>query len=413
MADRHHEWRIGEPPPPIRPHSLAKHRVLEKYLVRYIDVLTANLRIPEFKLTLIDGFAGGGLYRDEKTSDTHFGSPLRMLRAMHASAASAQARRTKEFRLDAEFFFIEKSQDALAYLSQTIQASDYRSLYPDKIHLLHGQFLDHIQALIRHIRDRRRGNRAIFLLDQFGYSDVPFSAIRLILSSLSNAEIILTFATDFLIDYLSNQDSMQKSLLKLGLSLSKEEIETAKQQNNWKAAIQRLLHRQIPANSGAKHFTPFFIRSKQAHRDYWLIHLSNHARARDVMVDLHWQENKSFAHYGGAGLNMLGYDQDFDSQLTCHEFLFDDAALELTTEKLLVQLPEKLFQFKDGIMFNEFFSNVTNECPATMDIMNAIISRLVREGDLVILGRDGKLQNQIRTRHDIVKPTSERYIRLF
>ncbi len=35
-------------------------------------------------------------------------------------------------------------------------------------------------------------------------------------------------------------------------------------------------------------YAPFIIRSKEAHRDYWLIHLSQHSRARDMMVGLHW-----------------------------------------------------------------------------------------------------------------------------
>ena len=39
-------------------------------------------------------------------------------------------------------------------------------------------------------------------LDQCGYDKVPFACIREIMRSIPNAEIILTFAADFLIDYL-------------------------------------------------------------------------------------------------------------------------------------------------------------------------------------------------------------------
>jgi three-Cys-motif partner protein len=85
VADSHHEWQLGADPPIIRAHSLAKHRVLEKYLLRYVDVLTGNLRIQEFRFTLVDGFAGGGLYRDWQTNESHFGSPLLMLDAMRDS----------------------------------------------------------------------------------------------------------------------------------------------------------------------------------------------------------------------------------------------------------------------------------------------------------------------------------------
>jgi three-Cys-motif partner protein len=63
MPRENHKWVPGEEPPKIRPHSLAKHRVIDAYLRRYVDVLTQNRRIPEFRLTLVDGFSGGGVYR--------------------------------------------------------------------------------------------------------------------------------------------------------------------------------------------------------------------------------------------------------------------------------------------------------------------------------------------------------------
>src|SRR5205807_10591228 len=111
-------------------------------------------------------------------------------------------------------------------------------------------------------------------------------------------------------------------------------------------------HEQVYSNSGAKYYTPFFIRSKDAHRDYWLIHLSNHSRARDVMVSLHWLENTSFAHFGRPGLLMLGYDQDEDIKITGQpvfpEFRFDEFALASTHDSLMDELPERLFRFSDG-----------------------------------------------------------------
>src|SRR5437016_5461354 len=92
VSDEHHKWRIGELPPEIRPHSLAKHRVIQNYLLRYVGVLTSNLKIPELRLTLVDGFAGGGVYRDWQTNEGRDGSPLLMLNAMREAAEAAQSR---------------------------------------------------------------------------------------------------------------------------------------------------------------------------------------------------------------------------------------------------------------------------------------------------------------------------------
>jgi three-Cys-motif partner protein len=410
MSDEHHKWLVGSALPEIRPHSAAKHRVIAQYLSRYVDVLTANPLIPELCLTLVDGFSGGGLYWDPDTQAERYGSPLLMLQAMREAAITAQLKRSKEFKLDVEYFFVESSNDTFAFLKASLEQSDFRALLAaDKIHLVNEPFLGQIDRIISHVKRRGRGNRAIFVLDQCGYGEVPFPAIRSILSQIGKAEIILTFATDWLIDYLAGQDSMQKTLERVGLELGKDQILSAKQQTDWRRAIQCLLHSEIYTKSGATYYTPFFIRSKEAHRDYWLIHLSNHARARDVMVGLHWSENTSFAHFGRPGLSMLGYDQDNDVKITGQPYLFDDSARKLTHESLMDQLPERLFEFKDGIMFADFFSRLTNETPATMEIMGMVVAMMQREGMIDIRDKTGLVKRQagIQRPTDVIKPSPQ------
>jgi hypothetical protein len=202
---------------------------------------------------------------------------------------------------------------------------------------------------------------------------------------------------------------MQRSLETLGLALSKDQIRTAKQETDWRQTIQLALHQEIFKKSGAKHYTPFFIRSKEAHRDYWLIHLSNHSRARDVMVALHWLENTSFAHYGRPGLSMLGYDQDRDIKITGQPYLFDESARALTHESLMDQLPARLFTFKDGIAFADFFSGLTNETPATSEIIKEAIAKMLSEGIISVRDKTGlkKRHAGILHRTDLIKPSSQ------
>jgi hypothetical protein len=173
MTENHHKWRIGELPPIIQPHSLAKHRVVERYLSIYVDVLTSDLKIPAFRCTLVDGFAGGGIYRDWQTNEQRLGSPLLMLTAMRNAAAVAQAKRSKPFGMDVEFFFIEEHGDHFPFLAQTIQQSEFAPMVPDKIKLIQGTFLENVTSIAAHIRKRGKKRRAIFLLDQFGYSAIP------------------------------------------------------------------------------------------------------------------------------------------------------------------------------------------------------------------------------------------------
>jgi three-Cys-motif partner protein len=179
VSDEHHAWVVGGPLPLIRPHSVAKHRVIAKYLSRYIDTLTSNPRMPAFKLTLIDGFAGGGLYLNEQTKQEHFGSPLLMLKTMQKSAALLQERRSKAFNLDVDYLFVESSPDHFPFLKQYLEKSDFKDLLgAGKINLFNDFFVNQIEPIIEHLQNRRRGNRAIFVLDQFGYTDVPFPRFR-------------------------------------------------------------------------------------------------------------------------------------------------------------------------------------------------------------------------------------------
>jgi len=411
VADEHHSWAIGGQLPVIRPHSVANHRIIAKYLSRYINTLTCNQRMDVFKVTLVDGFAGGGLYCNEDTSQEHFGSPLLMLKTMQEAEALLQKNRKKEFKLDVEYHFVESSQSHLEFLKQTLEGSEFKPLLDNrKINLFNDEFVNQAEPIIKHVQKRhKKSNRAIFVLDQFGYTAVPFPIIRKIMASLNQAEVILTFATDSLIAYINDSQEMQRTLAKTGLCLSKKEIQSAKMSSNWRLAIQLLLHREIFQNSGANHYTPFFIRSKEANRDYWLIHLSNHCRARDVMVGLHWEENTSFAHYGGCGLDMFGYDPDDDIEITCQPFLFDHEAEKLTIGALYEDVPKQIHAFgSNGVSFDQFFRNVTNRTPATSFLLKKAIKELQKDGRIDIRDQTGLgKRSSIREGSDILRKPAQ------
>jgi three-Cys-motif partner protein len=388
-------WKVGQTPPVLDRHSVAKHNVLREYLKLYVSVLTANPRRDHLRLTLIDGFCGGGMYRGP-LDEVRPGSPLIMLEAMAAAETLAKASRRKEFSLAADFFFIDEDESACEHLRHILAQSVHRN---QAIKVLHGGFESYVQTLIDHIKSRGRAHRCIFVLDQYGYKDTPLPLLRSIFRQLPHAEVLLTFATDSLIDYLGNNPESQQRLDQLGFGLSVADIEAAKcaEPHHWRRMIQVDLHHGIHVGSGAKHYTPFFIRCPQAHRSYWLIHLSNHHRARDVMTSLHWSQSNDFVHYGGAGLQMLGYDWRQDAAETgqpmIDEFRFDDDAEQRTRSALLVDVPKRLaFVGRDGITFDDFFAGTTNETPATSSILRHVMGQLSQEGEIDVFGRDGKLR---------------------
>lgn len=131
-------WKIGEPPPILDVHSLAKHEILRAYVNRYINVLAADIRIERLRLTLVDGFSGGGLYRHELTHNEISGSPLIFLESSREAEAEVSMRRQqvhgKPFVLDAHYLFVESEQQYCDYLQHLLIERGYRNLLGDSIH---------------------------------------------------------------------------------------------------------------------------------------------------------------------------------------------------------------------------------------------------------------------------------------
>src|SRR5690606_7331654 len=139
---------------------------------KYVSVLTQRLAQERLKLTLVDGFSGGGLYLHPKTNEPIPGSPLIMLSAMSKARSEAQAARTKSFLLDVEYFFVEKSKPTIEFLKAELQNAEVARDQAERISVIQGEFSSNLGAMIRRIEERGTSRRVIFVLDQYGYSDV-------------------------------------------------------------------------------------------------------------------------------------------------------------------------------------------------------------------------------------------------
>jgi three-Cys-motif partner protein len=395
MATKHYEWIPGEPPPVLGRHSIAKHRVLQEYLEKYVSILAARPVQEQLKLTLVDGFSGGGVYRHPDSNDLVPGSPLIMLRAMSAAEALANEVRRKQFVLDVEYFFVEKLVPTIEYLQAELRESKEACAQGNRIQVLSGCFSEHLNAILQRVEQRGRSRRVIFVLDQYGFSDVRMVDLRTIFNRLPNAEVILTIAIDWLIDHWTENACYDQILRNLGLDLDAAYAASMKQEypSDWRPVIQHSLHHQIFLNSGATYYTPFFIHSVDSHRAYWLLHFSGHSKARDAMMQLHWELENHFQHFGQRGFSMLGYDprHDFESvgQMTL-PFGFDSFAADDTKRALLDQLPRRIATVKDGVPFGDFFNSVVNETPATKDMIANQISQLTLDKELEVRTKDGR-----------------------
>lgn len=418
MALKHYNWKNG--PDAIQQHSVAKHRILQSYLAAYFKTLVSSPNQDELRLTLVDGFAGGGLYYHNDTKEPIKGSPFVCLNATKEAEFLLNQGRRKPLKLDVSYFFVEANRDAYLHLDKVLREEGYKDHIGGVIQLRHAKFQDEVDNILESIKKKSpRNGRSIFVLDQYGYKDVPAALIQKIFTTLPSAEVILTFGVDSFINFASDKNLTQELLDEIGISdvwqgKTIEEIKSSEKE--WRYFIQSALYRSLVTRCGAEYYTPFFIRNNQGHGDYWLIHMSQHFRARDVMTQVHWDNQNYFIHYGGAGLNMfqmVGYDPDHDASLSGQSslgFEFDNIARKTSIATLAAQIPRLIYANNNGMSFGELFAKTCNQSPASASIYQETIHELLANKIFDVVGVNGEKRRsaiQIKT-NDQIMPAAQR-----
>lgn len=129
MPKTPYDWSHG--PAEIDPHSLAKHTILREYVERYVTILTKNGTLPRLRVTLVDGFAGGGEYVSKGSGGKiHVGSPLILIEAVRTATFLVNRGRTKAIDIDASFVFVEKERSAFEHLRDTLTSMGSSAVRP-------------------------------------------------------------------------------------------------------------------------------------------------------------------------------------------------------------------------------------------------------------------------------------------
>lgn len=397
MAITHYDWSNG--PDAIQQHSIAKHRILQSYLSAYFQTLVRSPNQDVLRLTLVDGFAGGGQYYHNDTKETVLGSPFICLDSTKEASYRINQNRQKPVHLDVNYFFIEADRNAYLHLDKMLRERGYANEIGKTIELRHSKFQKEADSILQFIRRKSpRNGRSIFILDQYGYKDVPVALIQSIFRQLPSAEVILTFGVDSFLNFASDKALTQDLMTTVGVGeiwqgKSLNEIKTS--EKDWRLFIQSALYRQLVTSCGAEYFTPFFIRNKNGHGDYWLIHMSQHHKARDVMTEVHWDNQNYFIHYGGTGLNMfqmVGYDPDHDYKFKGQSnlgFEFDEVARDASIAVLMEQIPRLVYANDSGLSFGELFAKTCNGSPASAKIYRESLEHLIVNSTVDIEGIDG------------------------
>lgn len=402
------QWSPGKPLPKIEEHSIRKLDVLGKYLDIYFDTVVPNPRTERLNITLVDGFCGGGAYSD--SDDTQHGSPLILLKAVEDARIRLNQRREKPLEINARFIFVDSNENHIAALREQITGEGFGGQIGENLSLRVAEFAEELPNILREIKSSQRVGRSIFVLDQFGYSDVPMTSIKTIFSELDRPEIILTFAIDSFLNYLREESAALEVYRQFGVNDAFISDWNANKSDEafGRMVTQRALMSNIQRDSGAEFFTPFMLWSRTDNRWMMLAHLSRHQAARDKMLGVHWDTQNSFRHVGRGSLFSLGFDTRLiESKDALFSFAEQDRA-RLEAE-LLAELPKEIHACIDdeAVSIHALLEKIGNRTAATNQDLFDVISELARAKEFEVFSSKGTLKRagtRIQTSDQLVLP---------
>lgn len=296
-------------------HTEVKHLLLEKYLKGWIVILGKF----NDKIAYFDGFAGRGQY-----SDGSFGSPILAMKACQDVANVSSVR-----NLTYTCFFIEKNPDNYDNLVSIVnsQKSNFPSV--SNAHCINGEFDDVINDILDKINNRLVPS--FFFIDPFGYSGVPFSTIKRILS-IPKTEVFFNFMARDINRFISlkNQENNLNRLY--GNDSWKQFMEL--KGNERIIALRDLYMKRLLDENCAKYVWPFRICEDNRYATlYYLIYATNNFKGLDVMKGIMFKQNEHFAFLG---------PKEYNYQILRNQLKLFDNNIESLKEFLLKSMPKDI-----------------------------------------------------------------------
>jgi len=369
MVKKSYNWEGGAT---LDEHSKVKLKILDEYFCEYLRVRCVLPQQEKFRLVVVDGFCGAGLY-----GCGAFGSPLVLMSALQKTERELNLCRAvdgfKPIRIECQFEFNDTDKNAVALLQENIAPliADIKENSPNLLIsciFTVGEFEVQQEQICNRIVSSKIRN-VLFNLDQYGYSNVSEATIKKLISITRSSEIFLTFAIASFLAFVSPERRHQKfSLNNVPFTGQVSDITAQLSKPNWLGAVEGVVFEAL-CNT-AKYVSPFSIHNPNGWR-YWLIHIANSYRARQVYNDILHKNKSSQAHFGRSGLNMLKYSPDEEASL----YLFKPEDRQIARTQLLDDIPRFVDkQNERHIKVGAFYEHTYNGTPAhSDDIHTAII----------------------------------------
>lgn len=163
MPKREYEWTDIDHPPTIARHSLNKHEVLQSYLKRYLDKLYAKAH-DYVRFSIVDGFAGGGIYKRSDTGEIHYGSPVLVMQTVQDMTESLESKYGKKVELRPRYYFVERKKEYIGTLKEVLDRLGLQPKVDGKGGLIRGSFEKTVGNIIDEIKSEGRSHKVLFVL---------------------------------------------------------------------------------------------------------------------------------------------------------------------------------------------------------------------------------------------------------
>lgn len=386
------DWSPSQKPG-IAEHSRAKLAIYNSYIKNYIRERVI-VGMDRFRFNVVDGFCGGGSYQDGG-QDTVLGSPLIILEAVRQAEIELNVGRQKHLSIEMNLYCFDQSQDAINSLRATLIDEGYEDRIDKSIFLKRANFSQIAKRLVGQLT--QVSGKTIFVLDQKGFAAVSFDTLRAIFMQLDRPEVILTFGYEWLTSFVSRYEDVCRRFNDLAIQPPSEADYMAAV--GGKHGVSRFIQKHLidAFRAIAPFFTPFFVTSRHdgalrgSNLKYWLVHLSAHERANDVMKGVHWSVGTHSAHFLGPGLDMMGYDP-WKVGSTEHPYLFGDEDAQLTQTSLLDDIPRFVTDHNGWMTAGALWEATCNETPSTSAMQGEALRSLAKFNELDLLGPSGGIK---------------------
>lgn len=213
MAKKDYNWADGAE---LDEHTKRKHKILKEYFSEYLVTRCMYPRREKFRLALVDGFSGAGVYNCGA-----YGSPLIFLKVLNDTSKIINIQRAADgmrpVEIECYILYNDSDQAAVRTLENNTAGliADIKA-NNNKLHIkveyLSKKFSDAYPIVKQSIQNAKYPN-VLFNLDQCGYSKVNIKIVEDIMSSWSSVETFLTFSINTIKTYLSIDENKNSVLM--------------------------------------------------------------------------------------------------------------------------------------------------------------------------------------------------------